>query len=658
MCGITGFLAASGTKSAQQSQLRAMTNAITHRGPDDCGFWFEEASGLALGHRRLAIIDLSAEGHQPMASPSGRYVVVYNGEIYNFRDLRRELQSTGRTPQWRGHSDTEVLVAGFDAWGIHRTLERLNGMFAFAVWDRSRRVLTLARDRMGEKPLYFGRMGKTFLFGSELGSLQAHASFRGELDRDALTSFLRFGYVPAPKCIWRNMAKLLPGHLLEVSEGGESLSEPVAYWDSSEVAVSGTRDPLPHGPELKEQLAALLNDAVGRRMEADVPLGAFLSGGVDSSLIVALMQAQSSEPIRTFTIGFADKSYDEAGYARDVAKHLGTHHTELEVTQKQALEVIPRLPTIWSEPFADSSQIPTYLVSEMTRRDVAVSLSGDGGDELFGGYNRYSMAMRLWKGAARIPRPIRGAIAGATRSSWGLTIAETALRLLPASKRPLAVRQRLHKIGHVLDADSSRAMYQRLVSSIHRPDLLVLGGERATSSLGSGVFFDDFRNEMMFIDALTYLPDDILTKVDRASMAVSLEARVPFLDHRVVELAWRLPMKAKINKGVGKAILRDILYDHVPPALIDRPKMGFGLPGGEWLRGPLSGWCNDLLSPDRIRAAGILNPEAVEALRVEGLRNGSSTAGLWHVLMFQAWWDAQGGGATVSVDPSELRQHA
>ena len=613
--------------------------AIAHRGPDDDGVWTDAEAGVAFAHRRLSIIDLSAAGRQPMQSASGRFVLIYNGEIYNHRDLREDLDRLAAAPEWRGHSDTEVILAGFERWGIRETVERLNGMFTFAVWDRRERVLTLGRDRLGEKPLYYGRSGGVFLFGSELKALAVHPAFSPEVDRDALTQFLRYNYVPAPRSIWRGISKLPPGHLLEVRDGGRSLEIPVPYWRLAEAAAAGAASPLSDAPERLDELEALLRDAVQRRMEAEVPLGAFLSGGVDSSLIVALMQAQSSRPVRTFTIGFDDPSFNEAEHARAVANHLGTDHVELYAKPEDALALISRLPTIWDEPFSDSSQIPTYLVSALSREHVTVALSGDGGDELFGGYNRYATAMRLWDFAERLPTGARKLLAKGLRTSASARAASLLAGALPARRRPLGLADRLPKVAQLLEESSRESLYRRLLSREPDPEAFVIGGrEPALAPIGGGLELGDFREAMMFDDTCGYLPDDILAKVDRATMAVSLEARVPFLDHRVVEYAWRLPLSMKIQGGRGKVILRQLLDRHVPRALIERPKMGFAVPIERWLAGELRPWAEALLDERRLRGEGYLNAERVRALWtgfLSGRRN--CHVQLWGILMFQAW---------------------
>ena len=641
MCGLAGYWRTGGLESDAGTRLNAMTQAIQHRGPDDCGAWFDEAAGIALGHRRLSIIDLSPAGHQPMTSASGRYIVSYNGEIYNHGALRRELETSGAAPNWRGHSDTEVLLAAVDRWGIADTLARLNGMFAFALWDRSRRVLTLARDRMGEKPLYYGRMGATLLFSSELKALTAHPSFVGEIDRESLTSFMRFNYIPAPLSIWQGISKLPPSSYIEVSDNGCNIGDPVRYWDFRSVAEKGAATPLPDGPELVDTVEALLRDAVRLRMEADVPLGAFLSGGVDSSTIVALMQQESSQPVRTFAIGLDDPQFNEAEHAKAVARHLGTDHTEIYVGSADALAAVPRLPRIWDEPFADSSQIPTLLVSELTQQYVTVSLSGDGGDELFGGYNRYITGMRLWDVGSRLPAPARKAMAQVLQMRATAGAASALMRIAPTRYRQLGFADRLPKAGRVLAQPSRDAAYRRFVSQNDDPAEMVIGGREANRR-DQDPEFADFRQKMMYLDTLTYLPDDILAKVDRATMAVSLEGRIPFLDHRVVELAWRLPMEVKIHRGTGKRILRDILYRYVPSSLIERPKMGFAVPIGSWLAGPLRDWAETLLDAKRLDSEGYLRSGSVRALW-DDQRAGrvNASAELWALLMFQSWLEGQ-----------------
>lgn len=638
MCGIVGFWGA----GAQPGLVEQMAARIAHRGPDGHGSWVDPEVGIALGHRRLSIIDLSPAGAQPMLSPCGDYVVNYNGEIYNHLDIREELERSGRAPNWRGHSDTETLAAALSVWGVRESLERLNGMFALAIWRRSTRTLTLARDRMGEKPLYYGHNGSTFFFGSELKAFSPHPDWRPEIDRDALAAFLRHNYVPAPRSIYRGVSKLLPAHFIEIADPAGPLPESAAYWDIVGAARNGlaTRNSQPVG-DIEDRMDSLIRESVRMRMASDVPLGAFLSGGIDSSLIAAMMQAQSSSPVRTFTIGFAEAAYNEAHHARAVANHLGTDHTEMTVTPADALALVPQLPAIWDEPFADSSQIPTFLLSKLTRQHVTVSLSGDGGDELFGGYTRYVEGLRTWSALARLPRPARHGLAGLL-AHYPRPIAAVANAILPARIRGEHLADRLPKLAEVIRVDTEQDYYRGLVSHWREPDTIVRGaceprGEAFGQFSAPGATMVD---RMMLTDMRTYLPDDILTKVDRASMAVSLEARVPFLDHRVVEAAWALPPTCKIRDNKGKQILRSLLDRYVPRSIMERPKMGFGVPIEFWLSGPLRDWADDLLSEDRLLREGFFDPAPIRALwdeHKQGRRRWHYT--LWVVLMFQAWLD-------------------
>lgn len=637
------------------SSIRQMVASIRYRGPDDSGVWLDERVGIGLGHARLSILDLSPEGHQPMVSSSGRYVLSYNGEVYNFAELRSELGVVGQ--KFRGWSDTEVMLAAFEEWGIEKAVERFVGMFAFALWDRERRTLTLVRDRIGIKPLYFGWAGKTFLFGSELKALRAYKDFHPEIDREALTSFIRVGYVPAPLSIYRHVYKLSAGCLLTVGEkeleAAEGFSpdpdslratwKPVRYWSAKESAEAGCAAPF-KGSEAEaiEHLDGLLRHAVGLRMIADVPLGAFLSGGIDSSLVVALMQAQSSRPVRTFTIGFHETDYNEAIHAKNVAHHLGTDHTELYVSSEQAQAVIPRLPAMYDEPFADSSQIPTFLVSELARRHVTVALSGDGGDELFAGYNRYFWGRRLWRYLSWVPRSIRSSLGMGimvlSPATWS-SFSERFERFLPTVANP---GDKLHKLSGLLALPDPDAMYLGMISLWKDPaEVVVQGVEPLTpvTDRANWASLPDFTMRMMYLDLVTYLPDDILVKVDRASMAVSLEARVPLIDHRVVEFAWQIPLSMKIKQeGEGKWLLRQVLGRYVPRDLIERPKMGFGVPLDSWLRGPLRQWAESLLDAHRLEREGYFHPGPVRqrwAEHLSGKRNWQYA--LWNVLMFQAW---------------------
>ena len=627
------------------SSVRSMVAAIRYRGPDDSGVWCDERAGIGLGHARLSILDLSPEGHQPMVSVSGRYVIVFNGEVYNFAELRSELEIVGQ--KFRGHSDTEIMLAAFEEWGIEKAVPRFVGMFAFALWDRHTRTLTLGRDRLGEKPLYYGWQGETLLFGSELKALRAHPAFMAEVDRNALALLLRHNYIPAPYSIYQGISKLLPGCLLTVSLSQRN-PRIAPYWSGKQAIEAGVTHPF-EGSESTavSALEALLKDAVGQQMVADVPLGAFLSGGVDSSTVVALMQAQSSRPVKTFTIGFHEEGYDEAPHAKSVARHLGTEHTELYVMPKEAMSVIPRLPALYDEPFSDSSQIPTFLVSELARRHVTVSLSGDGGDELFGGYNRYFWATNIWRRVGWAPQPMRSALAGALMalppSAWNGVFMSLS-RFLPVGWRYANPGDKLHKLAEVLAVRTPEEIYLGLVSHWKQPTEVVRGSHEPPTVLTDPARWadlPDFEQRMMYLDQMTYLPDDILTKVDRAAMGVSLETRVPFLDHRVVEFAWSLPLSMKIRHGQGKWLLRQVLYRHVPKELMERPKMGFGVPIDMWLRGPLKGWAEELLDEARLQREGYFNPRPIRrkwAEHLTGRRNWSYY--LWDVLMFQAWLEA------------------
>lgn len=656
MCGLTGFWDHS-TKD-RSTVAHSMAQRLFHRGPDDEGVWIDEAAGLVLAHRRLSIVDLSPAGHQPMESRCGRYVLAYNGEIYNHLVLRKELeqipvgfpQSKEDHFAWRGHSDTETLLACFEAWGIEKTLTSAVGMFAIALWDREERVLLLARDRMGEKPLYYGWQGDTFLFGSELKALKVHPDFLAEIDRDAICLYLRHCAIPAPYSIYKGIKKLLPGTYLQLPldrdvDDLRALS-PKKYWSLAEVAAQGLAAPF-EGRDT-DAIAALdsqLQQSVGLQMMADVPLGAFLSGGVDSSAVVALMQAQSTRRVKTFSIGFDEQGYNEAGYAKAVAQHLGTEHTELYVSSAEAMQVIFMLGRIYDEPFADSSQIPTFLVSQMARQHVTVSLSGDAGDELFCGYNRYALA-DIWGRIEKVPFGVRRMtghlVKSIAPSTWDafFKLAANFVTL------PVNMGEKLSKLATQLESvNGVNELYYSLVSEIDNPEQVVIGAKEPATwlmELGMKSSFGDPKLHMMFMDAMTYLPDDILVKVDRAAMANSLETRVPLLDHRVVELAWSLPTSMKIRDGKSKWLLRQVLYQYVPENLIERPKAGFGIPLGDWLRGPLRAWTEELLGVDRLRKEGFFNVEYIRATwqaHLEGKRNNQSF--LWNVLMFQVWLEEQ-----------------
>jgi asparagine synthase (glutamine-hydrolysing) len=653
MCGLAGLISfrQSGWDGLDlASTVRRMADAMRHRGPDDGGVWVDSEAGVALGHRRLAIIDLSREGHQPMASASGRFVVTYNGEIYNHRTLRRELEDLGC--RFRGHSDTEVLLEAIDCWGLEATLPKLVGMFAFALWERQARSLHLVSDRLGKKPLYFGWAGSDFAFASELKAFHQHPGFAPEVDRDALTLLLRHGCIPSPYAIYKGVSKLPPASRLALPFGDGSMARAAdlrarlrSYWSLVDVARRGAEDPFAHGPEAAvDALDEIIGRATAERMVADVPLGALLSGGVDSTTVVALMQRQSNRPVKTFSIGFHEAGYDEASDAKRVASHLGTDHTELYVTPQQAQEVIPRLPEIYDEPFADRSQVPTFLVAQLARQEVTVALSGDGGDEIFGGYNRHVYGPWLWQRIGPLPLPVRrGAAAALTTISPGAwdAAAQQAFRVLPRSRRQPMPGYRIHKFADLLGVEGPDAMYRRLTSHWEQPETLVIGGREpptVITDMAGMPLGADFTSIMMQLDAMTYLPDDILTKVDRASMAVSLEVRAPLLDHRVVEFAWRLPSIMKVRGRQGKWVLRQVLDRYVPRHLTDRPKQGFDVPVDAWLRGPLRDWAEALLRPEKLAMQGFFRPEPVTTAwrdHLSGARDRGSE--LWAVLMFQAW---------------------
>ncbi len=622
-----------------------MIAPLLHRGPDDYGVWVDGECGVGLGHRRLSILDLSPQGHQPMASASGRYVIAYNGEIYNFAQIRDELDAVGRAPQWRGHSDTEILLAAFDAWGVEACLRKTVGMFAIALWDREARTLTLARDRLGEKPLYYGIVRGQFVFGSELKAIQAAADGELQVDRDVLADFMRFSYIPSPKSIYAGIAKLAPGHVLTVLSTTE-IGTPYPYWSLDSVEQEQLRARLAGlgDNELIDLVHDQLRDSIGLQMVSDVPLGAFLSGGVDSSAVVALMQSQSAKRVRTYTIGFHEGMFDEAPYARAVARHLGTEHTELYVTAKDAAEVIPQLPTIYDEPFADSSQIPTTLVSRLTRQHVTVSLSGDGGDELFAGYPRYQITAALWHRVNGQPPAIRRAAAAMLQilsaQSW-----DRLLVSLPASQRQRINGRRVHRLAQLLSSQSIGEMYVRLMSQWQPEDSVVLGADGRRLSGTSWPQLDDPVGAMRRWDVGQYLPDDLLVKVDRAAMSASLESRAPLLDHRLVELAFALPQRMLVRDGVGKWALRRVLDRYVPRELIERPKAGFSIPIGDWLRGPLRDWAESHLDGAKLAAQGFLDTEKVSLMWRQHLSGSYDRSSyLWNVLMFQAWLGASGEG--------------
>ena len=600
-------------------------------------------AGIALGHRRLSILDLSAAGHETMISASGSSVIVFNGEIYNHLEIRKELEVSESPLAWRGHSDTETLLCGFDRWGIDLTLKKTVGMFAFALWDRHERMLTLARDRVGEKPLYYGWQGNTFLFGSELKALRAHPAFRSEIDRNVLALYLRYGYITAPYSIYKNIFKLLPGTYVQVSarQSPGTLPKPKAYWSLREVVERGLANPFAGSDEdAIGELEARLMQAVSLQRVADVPIGAFLSGGIDSSTIVALMQAQSTRPVKTFTIGFHESRYNEAGHAKAVAQHLGTEHTELYVTPRDAMEVVPKLPTLYDEPFGDSSAIPTYLVSQLARQHVTVSLSGDGGDELFAGYDRYQRTQSIWSVVQRIP-PVGRRLLANSINMLSVDRLNQWTKPFHSGNDQLSPGARIKRLAQYLSAETMEQCYQIQVSQRDDAQSMILNHLSSLQTkiepfcwLPNGQPLD----RMMYTDAMNYLPDDILVKVDRAAMGVSLETRVPMLDPRVIEFAWRLPLHMKVRQGKGKWLLREVLFKHVPKAMIERPKMGFGVPVGQWIRGPMRDWAEDLLSDQRLATDGFFDPGAIRKQWLQH-SNGKENSGdsLWTVLMFQAW---------------------
>jgi asparagine synthase (glutamine-hydrolysing) len=623
-----------------------MGEVLPHRGPDDHGVWTDPKFGIAFAHRRLSIIDLSPSGHQPMFSPTGRFVIAYNGEIYNCEQLRQVLLRDNSNLRFRGHSDTEVMLAAFERWGIEPALDRLNGMFAFALWDRQHHTLFLARDRFGEKPLYYGWAQNNFLFGSELKALRAHFAFESEINRNAVATYLRFNCIPAPHSVYQNICKLPPATLLQYSAGEVRIK---VYWSLRTSVLEAISKPFDgSAEEACDELECLLKDAVRLRMHADVPLGAFLSSGIDSSLVVALMQNQATTPIRTFSIGFDDPAYDEARDARAIARHLGTDHTELYVTCDQAINVVSSLPEIYDEPFADSSQIPTLLVSQLTRRHVTVSLSGDGGDEVFGGYNRYTWGGCLWKHFSRIPHLLRRWSAAVIKTLrprvWDAAFAHTR-PFLPKDLDQRIPGYKLHKLADVLRSTDPLNMYTTMVSHWLEPDLIVLGSETylpMQDVVDQWLDLPTFEQQAMYLDAVTFLPDDILVKLDRATMAVSLEGRIPYLDHRVVDFAWALPQAMKVRRNVGKWILRQVLNRYVPRQLVDRPKMGFGIPLDSWLRGPMRDWAEALLDPHRLDQEGFFKPDPVRQRWTDHVSGrGAWQYHLWDILMFQLWLEHQ-----------------
>lgn len=648
MCGIAGFLGFTHLNQPAHS-LERMTASLQHRGPDAQGLWLDPEAQIALGHRRLAIVDLSSAGQQPMRSADERYLCVFNGEIYNHQALRKELEGSGFQPQWRGHSDTETLLAGFAHWGIEATLQKTVGMFAIALWDQQERSLTLIRDRMGEKPLYYGWIGAQFAFASELKALRQLPAFEAELDRGVLASYLQCAYVTSPASIYQGIYKLEPGCLLELKlqQLPQKQAQPKVWWSSLEIALQGQQALLTDQTTALACLEQQLQQAVQLQAQADVPLGAFLSGGIDSSLIVSLMQAQHSQAIRTFTVAFEQAGFNEAQHARTVAEHLGTLHTEFTVGAQEALDVIPLLPQLYDEPFADTSQIPTFLISHYARQQVTVALSGDAGDELFGGYRSYLFAQKIWSRLAWLPTKLRKQV---TQCLLGIPT-PTLSKCLLQSDEQLATQ--LHKIAAALQASESvYDLFPRLSQAWQAPETVVIGATQLTtpwplSKLAA--HFSDAESAMMMFDTLNILPDNMLCKVDRAAMGASLETRVPFLDHRVVELAWRLPLSFKINQGQGKWLVRQLLYKYVPASIVNRPKQGFNVPLASWLRAELRDWAEELLNPIRLQQQGYLHAKLVQQEWQQFLSGAANQQRLWCILMFQAWLDSQASMTSVNT---------
>jgi asparagine synthase (glutamine-hydrolysing) len=652
MCGIAGFWRNTSDQNTDwlEETASAMANTLVHRGPDDTGIWVDETIGIAFGHRRLSIIDISEAGHQPMISADGRYVISYNGEVYNFMEIRQQLKKMGHF--FKGQSDTEVMLAAFVQWGVEMAVKKFNGMFAFALWDRRDRLLWLARDRIGEKPLYYGVQNGTLFFASELKAIRAHSDFAPEIDRDALASFLRFSYVPAPHSIYRGIKKLLPGHMLCL-KSPLSENNPQSYWSLEEVMHASNRDPFSGSDEeVVGELEKQLKKTVRSRMVSDVPLGAFLSGGIDSSTVVALMQAQSDRPVNTFTIGFHEQEFNEAVHAKKVAEYLGTNHTELYVTPQEAMDVIPKLPEMYDEPFADSSQIPTHLISTLSKKHVTVALSGDGGDELFAGYNRYLIAERLWKVVKYMPSDMKNKIAGLLTGFSPDNVERFYSKvdgILPRKMKVSRPAEKFQKMTRVFQtASTPQEIYKRIVSIIHTPESFLVSGCELSTLLDDESSWkenNDLVSAMVFLDLMTYHPDDILHKVDRASMAVSLETRVPYLDHNLIEFIMSFPLKMKIRNGSSKWILRQVLYRYLPQDLMERAKMGFAVPVGDWIKGSMREWAESLINERRLKKEGYFKEQTVGKMWQQHLSGKyNHTHELWNILMFQAWFERWGNG--------------
>ncbi|MXP47946.1 asparagine synthase (glutamine-hydrolyzing) [Altererythrobacter luteolus] len=647
MAGIFGPVDGLGGQ-AMEPLVRLMTGAITHRGPDADGLWTDPEAGIGLGHRRLSILDLSPAGAQPMQSQGGRFAIAYNGEIYNFPALRQQLEQRHGAIEWRGHSDTEILVECFAREGIQATLDKVDGMFAIALFDRQKRELTLIRDAFGEKPMHYGFWKGALLFGSELHSFEAIPGFRPSMNLDALGSFFKYSYIPGPASIWQGVLKLPPAHLVTFSQqdiAAQQMPKPQAWWDMTGDALQSIGRQF--GGSLDQaviEAERLVLAGTSRRMVSDVPLGAFLSGGIDSSLTVAMMQASTDRPVRTFSIGMAEDGFDESPAAAAVAQHLGTDHTELVLTPEQVQDAIPGISGVHDEPFADSSQVPTYLVSQMARRDVTVALSGDGGDEIFGGYNRYFQGPRVWNRAASLPAPLRRAVGAAIGSIPGGLVNGVVRTLGPLAPRELSAgraAEKLQKLARVMSMPNEAAFHDRLLATSDHPESILSCGTdmaRLPDRLDPRAAGLTFAERAMLVDTANYMPDDVLVKVDRAAMAVSLETRTPYLDRDLFRFAWSLPAAMRAGNGEGKTILRELLYRHVPRELVDRPKAGFAIPVGRWLRTGLRDWAESELSSDALGDSGLLNTAVIRERWEEHLtgKRDHETM-LWNVLMFQAW---------------------